>query len=233
MDNREKQLIEKTEEINGAISKLWRETGALKRQNVQFYDSKSIRKAKDGILFIGKIHGSKHKRALLGLIKKNPQLEDYRKRFFSQMGSLARYAKCESKWAYVDFNLGLRAKCRKFLAAKTLQEKAIANKRFVEKVEDLSLDLIIAAIRVLKPRSIVVFNLMSTLLDEKVQGKHLFAISNRVFEQAGFPLFDDEIPLFFCISLNEWSSDNGSFARLKWHVKKAIVWAGKRKQSLG
>ncbi len=221
----EKRLIEKTEEINRKISALWNEVGALNGSVLNFYNPKSLRKAKDGILFIGTTNILKRDQTLKRFVRRgNPELDDYNKERFSKMRLLAQYAKCRIKLAYINCWLGLRTvKGRNFLSAKTVQEKLTANINFIKKIENLSLDLITTVVDELRPKCIVALNAMS-YPSKKI------TISDSEFEKTGFHLWNDKTPFFLCSSSSELFH-NGSFARLKWHVKKAVAWSSVERAS--
>ena len=219
------RLIEKTEELNKEISKLWTEAGVFKGSVLNFYNLKLIRKAKDGILFIGTTTNVlKSERTLKRSIKKaDPGLSNHHKHFFSQIRFLARQAGCNSKWAYIDFWLGLKTKHgRKFPAFKKAREKAAANIKFVSEVENLSFDLIKTVIDELKPRCVVACGMASFFISQKIKSSRQAMISSFRFEETGFHLWNGKTPIFFCESIEHSGSGDMCYERLRWHVKKSM-----------
>lgn len=221
----EKRVIEKIKETNQAISGLWREARALKGSDLDFYNLKSIQKARGGIFFIGTTTDVLKRKSISNdfIRKPHPELNDRRKQFFSLMRFLATQAGCRNKWAYVDFWLGLKTKGRReFPAAKTLRARAAANKDFVKKAEHLSFDLIKTVISELKPRCIIACGMASFFISGRIKSARQAMISSSGFEKTGFHLWDGQIPIFFCESIENSGSGDMFFERLRWHIKKAI-----------
>lgn len=52
-------------------------------------------------------------------------------------------------------------------------------------------------------------------------------ISTKVFDDEGFHLFEEKIPIFFSSMISYGRLDKGSYERLLWHIKKAIIWRKK------
>ena len=226
MSNAEKRVIEKTEEINGAISQLWREAGGLKGSVLNFYNPKLLLKTKGGVLFIGFTPDVfNYERALKRYIKMPDRRGiDFKKIFFANLRQRARHVGCRNKWAYIDLEIGLRAKRREYPAIKTLKGKTAAHRAFSKRIDDLNIDLVKAVIDELKPRCVISYNGAGCYLAEKMKIARQATISDSDFEKTGFHLWDGRVPVFLFGSVRKDGTDNISEERLRWHIKKAMAW---------
>jgi len=227
VSNAEKRVIEKTEEINGAISQLWREAGGLKGSVLNFYNPKLLLKTKGGVLFIGFTPDVfNYERALKRYIKMPDRRGiDFKKIFFANLRQRARHVGCRNKWAYIDLEIGLRAKRREYPAIKTLKGKTAAHRDFSKKIDSLTIDLVKTVIDELKPKCVVSCNGAGCYLAEKMKIARQATILDSDFERTGFHLWNGRVPVFLFGSMRKTGIGNIGEERLRWHIKRALKWS--------